>query len=51
MASLLDDVNELLKLKLDENLTENDWVEEYWKQHPDEDPCNDPTARAFGLCK
>ena len=31
--------------------TENDFFEEYWEQHPDEDPCNDPTARAFGLCK
>lgn len=29
---------------------ENDWVEEYWAQYPDEDPCNDPTAKAFGLC-
>lgn len=35
-----------------ENLfVENDWVEEYWAQHPEEDPCNDPTAKAFGLCK
>ncbi len=32
------------------DLGNEDWVEEYWAQHPDEDPCNDPTARAFGLC-
>ena len=29
----------------------DDWVEEYYLEHPEEDPCNDPTARAFGLCK
>ena len=34
---------------LEESL-EKDFVEEYWEQHPDEDPCNDPTAKAFGLC-
>lgn len=29
---------------------ELDFFEQYWKDHPEEDPCNDPTARAFGLC-
>ena len=33
-----------------EESIEKDFVEEYWEQHPDEDPCNDPTAKAFGLC-
>lgn len=30
--------------------TSTDFVDEYWKQHPDEDPCNTPEARAWGLC-
>ena len=35
----------------DDNAGSEDYVEEYFREHPDEDPCNDPTAKAFGLCE
>jgi hypothetical protein len=34
-----------------EEYIKKDFSEEYWEQHPYEDPCNDPTAKAFGLCE
>jgi len=45
-TSSLEDAGQLIG----ERSVGNDWIEDYWAQHPDEDPCNDPTARAFGLC-